>query len=79
MDPVDPTVNQDLGVLAVADLAAEHTRATAPRHRHTARQIGLILAGAEPTFRLLRWLAWRGSPPGGAHKMPNTGRDCLAL
>jgi hypothetical protein len=29
-----------------------------------ARQTGLILAGAEPTFRLLRWLALRGSPPG---------------
>jgi len=29
-----------------------------------ARQTGLILAGADPTFRLLRWLAFRGSPPG---------------
>jgi hypothetical protein len=27
-------------------------------------QTGPILAEAEPTFRLLRWLALRGSPPG---------------
>src|SRR3981189_3002322 len=33
-DPVNPPVDQDLSVLAIADLAAEHTRATAPQDRH---------------------------------------------
>jgi len=28
--PVDPPVNHDLGMLAIANIAAEHTRATAP-------------------------------------------------
>ena len=52
-------------MLAIADLAAENTRATLSHNTGIlACQTGLILAGAEPTFRLLRWLALRGSPPG---------------
>ena len=61
-DPVNPSVNHDLGMLAIADIAAENTGAALSGM--LARQTGLILAGADPTFRLLRWLALRGSPPG---------------
>src|SRR5207253_10024139 len=43
-------------------------------------QTGPILAEAEPTFRLLRWLALRGSPPGSldrpamAYSVPSLAR-----
>src|SRR3954451_14953846 len=55
-------------MLAVANIAAEDTRATFPQDGILACQTGLILAGAEPTFRLLRWLALRGSPPGSLER-----------
>jgi hypothetical protein len=34
-DPVNTPVDQDLGMLAIADIAAENTRATFPQYRHT--------------------------------------------
>ena len=33
-DPVNTPVDQDFGVLAIADLAAENTWATFPQYRH---------------------------------------------
>ena len=62
--PVNPLGDDDLAMLAVADIAAENSRAAFQRIASPARQVGLIVVGRDPARSLLRWLAFRGSPPG---------------
>jgi hypothetical protein len=64
LHPVNTLGDHDLGMLAIADLAAEDSRAAFPAHRLANTQVGLILPGGDPARSLLRWLAFRGSPPG---------------
>jgi len=63
--PVDPPLDDDLYMLAIADLAAEDRCPALPQHRHAgAPNRGEIGAPENATLRLLRWLTLRGSPPG---------------
>ena len=56
---VNPRGDHNLRMLAIANIAAEDTRATLPAHRPSpARQVGLIVVGRDPARSLLRWLAF---------------------
>jgi hypothetical protein len=62
--PVNSPLDDDLGMLAIADIAAEDTDASFQRTRSPALHVGVDLAADDTARRVLRWLALRGSPPG---------------
>jgi hypothetical protein len=71
--PVDPLGDHDLGMLA----SRQNTPARpCQRTASPARHVGLIRAGRDPARTLLRWLAFRGTPPGN-RCLPDKGSGVL--